>query len=210
MDGPAVLNLESTMLLQSNDSTDFPPERLTHQAVGNPRKQLWLTMDYFLGNVSSWCIYRMEGANRRGRRTAIRRYILSTGGTRHPVCSWFCRRCWFYLLWFYTVLREAAKILYDFSITSGLTHAHTLIIRGMARKSDQSCLAGASSILPTIASIFAMTSGVNLSRTCSDLTFSTICWGFDAPVMTEETCSFLRHQASASWDCVTPSWSAIG
>lgn len=45
-----------------------------------------------------------------------------------------------------------------------------------------------------------MISGVSFSIDLSAFTFSTICSGFDAPVMTDETFGFFRHHARASSD----------
>jgi hypothetical protein len=76
---------------------------------------------------------------------------------------------------------------------------------------NQSCRTGSNIVFsPTASSISVMISSVIFSITFKALTFSTICSGLDAPVMTEETFSFFKHHASANCDWVTPSFSAIG
>lgn len=59
-------------------------------------------------------------------------------------------------------------------------------------------------------SISSSTSGVNLSSRASARTFSYTCSGELAPMMADETFSFLMTHASASVLILTPSLSAMG
>ena len=56
----------------------------------------------------------------------------------------------------------------------------------------------------------SITSGVSFGTTASAFRFSTTCAGRLAPVITVDTCGFLRHHARDIWASVQPSSCAIG
>lgn len=180
------------------DNTDSQSRQREHN---RHRKPIWPRNLYFV--IYLWQretaeIYRLDPTTWKNKYPRPGVMLWDSCVSKFTIRSW---RCCFSMPYFYTILRDVSTLKH---------YVAKYLVHNVDSRIVQSCLAGASSILPTMASIFAMTSGVNLSSTCSALTFSTICWGFDAPVITDETCSFLRHQASANCDCVIPSCSAMG